>query len=197
MNLVGILALQGGYAAHAQMLDRLSVQWKYIRQSNELSDVDGLILPGGETSTMLRLLNETGLFSAIQAAGKAGMPMFGTCAGAILLAKEVYFPAQESLGLMDISAKRNAYGRQVSSRVVQGNYQLKDQNAEEDVRGQMEMVFIRAPQIEVLSTDVKIIAAHNATPVCVQQGCFLAATFHPELGQDASLHAHFTSSGGR
>ncbi|MDF3054918.1 MAG: pyridoxal 5-phosphate synthase glutaminase subunit PdxT [Gammaproteobacteria bacterium] len=179
---IGILALQGGYVAHAHMLDALSISWKYIRQVRELAEVRALILPGGESSTMLRLLRETGLFPAIQTAGQRGMPLFGTCAGAILLAKKVYAPEQDSLGMMDIAVKRNAYGRQLASCVAQGSSHLKNP---------MEMVFIRAPEIEILSSEVQIIAAHEKKPVCVQQGRCLAATFHPELGHDTTLHAYF------
>jgi 5'-phosphate synthase pdxT subunit len=181
---IGILALQGGYAAHAKMLDELSVSWKYVRDARELAEVRALILPGGESSTMLQLLHEAGLFSAIQAAGQKGMPLFGTCAGAILLAKKVHAPEQSSLGMMDIGIKRNAYGRQLASHVAYGDSKIKNS---------LEMVFIRAPQIEVLSADVDVLAIYEKQPVCVQQGNCLAATFHPELGGDLALHAYFIS----
>lgn len=179
---IGILALQGGYAAHGEMLTKLSVPWKYVKQPHELSEIRALILPGGESSTLLKLLYDTGLFSAIQTAGQRGMPLFGTCAGAILLAKKVHSPEQASLGMMDISIKRNAYGRQLASHVAQGDSQIKTP---------MEMVFIRAPQIEILSAEVDVIAVYENEPVCVQQGRCLAASFHPELGRDTALHAYF------
>lgn len=179
---IGILALQGDYAAHGKMLDTLSVAWQYVRQPQELAEVRALILPGGESSTLLKLLHQTGLFSAIQTAGQEGMPLFGTCAGAILLAKKVYSPEQDSLGMMDVAVKRNAYGRQLASHVGQGSSSLKTP---------MEMVFIRSPKIEILSADVQVIASYEKMPVCVQQGHCLAATFHPELGQDTTLHAYF------
>ncbi len=180
---IGILALQGGYAAHGRVLDTLLVPWKFVKQPQELAEVSALILPGGESTTLLRLLHETGLFSAIQTAGQSGIPLFGTCAGAILLAKKVTCPEQEGLMLMDIAVKRNAYGRQLASHIGQGSSSFKTTP--------MEMVFIRAPQIEVLSTEVQVIASYEGKPVCVQQGHYLAAAFHPELTQDTSLHAHF------
>lgn len=169
---IGILALQGSYAAHGKMLDRLSMPWTCIRHPSELSEVKALILPGGESSTMLKLLEEADLFGPIQSAGQKGMPLFGTCAGAVLLAKEVHSPEQNSLGMMDINVKRNAYGRQLASCVVEGESQIKNP---------MEMVFIRAPEIELLSNEVEIIALYKNNPVCVKQGNCLAASFHPEL----------------
>lgn len=179
---IGILALQGGYAAHGKVLDKLSISWKPVRQVKDLPEVRALILPGGESSTMLKLLQETGLFSAIQTAGQRGMPLFGTCAGAILLAKKVHSPEQTCLAMMDIAIQRNAYGRQLASHVAHGDSQIKTP---------MEMVFIRAPEIEILSADVQVISVYEQKPVCVQQGHCLVSTFHPELGSDTALHEYF------
>lgn len=179
---IGILALQGGYAAHAQMLNHLGITWSYIRQPSELSNIQGLIIPGGESSTALRLLQREGLFEAIHEQAIGGMPMFGTCAGAILLAKKVVSPEQTSLGLVDVTIERNAYGRQLASRVVLGNSQLKQA---------LEMVFIRAPRFKIIDPKVKIIATYKEEPVCIQQDHYLLATFHPELTSDPTLHQYF------
>lgn len=180
---IGILALQGDYEAHARMLSRLNVDWSYVRSPEELAQVDGLILPGGESSTALNLLQESGLFEAIQAAGRKGMPMFGTCAGAILLAKQVTDPEQPSLGLVDVHIMRNAYGRQLASRITQGPSTLSDTP--------LPMVFIRAPRFLDLGPTIQIIATHDNHPVCIQQDQFLLATFHPELTEDTKVHEYF------
>lgn len=180
--MIGILALQGGYAAHAEKLSQLGIRWRYIRQAAELDQVQGLILPGGESPTMLKLAEINGLFDAILHFHKANKALFGTCAGAILLAKEVY-PKQKNLGLMDFHIERNAYGRQLASRIVYGKSILKS--------SPLEMIFIRAPRFKALSASHKIIARYGNEPVCVQQGRCLAATFHPELTTDLSLHQYF------
>lgn len=185
MMTIGILALQGGYAAHANVLEKLGIDYSFIRQVSELSQVQGLILPGGESSTALKLMQEEGLFAAIQTAANNGLPIFGTCAGAILMAKQVTSPTQPSLGLIDITIVRNAYGRQLSSGIAYGSCTLKTE--------QLEMVFIRAPRIMDLGENVDVIAKYNNQPVCVQQNRFLVSTFHPELTQDTTLHRHFIS----
>lgn len=180
---IGILALQGGYAAHAKILSHLGATPVYIRTPDDLADIQGLILPGGESSTALKLLTENNLFTAIQSVGAQGLPVFGTCAGAILMAKHVISPAQTSLGLVDITIERNAYGRQLASRVVFGRCKLKS--------NLLEMVFIRAPRIQSYAKEVELIAHYDNQPVCIRQNNYLLATFHPELTQDMTLHRYF------
>jgi 5'-phosphate synthase pdxT subunit len=180
---IGILALQGGYTAHAKVLNHLGVPFSYIRQASELAKVQGLILPGGESSTALKFLQEEGLFTSLQTAAKNGLPLFGTCAGAILMAEQVTSPQQASLGLIDITIARNAYGRQLASGVAYGSCKLKV-----DL---LEMVFIRAPRIIEVGPDVEVIAQYDNQPVCVQQHQHLLTTFHPELTSDATLHRYF------
>lgn len=180
---IGILALQGGYAAHAEMLSRMGVSWAYVRNCAELAQVNSLILPGGESSTSLHLLQHEGLFCAIQQASAQGMPLFGTCAGAILLAKQVLSPKQISLGLVDVTVQRNAYGRQLASRVTSGSCSLKQEP--------LEMVFIRAPRLLELGANVTRLAWLEEEPVCIQQDKIILATFHPELTTDSTLHQYF------
>lgn len=180
---IGILALQGGFEAHAKVLDQLGVAWCYVRTPAELSDVQAMILPGGESSTVLNLMQQNGLFHSLRERAEQGMPCFGTCAGAILLAKQVVSPAQLSLGLVDVTIARNAYGRQLASQIVYGRSVLKPEP--------MEMCFIRAPRFQALSPEVKILADYQGEPVCVQQGPYILATFHPELTHDTTLHQHF------
>lgn len=181
---IGILALQGGYEAHARMLTKLNINSIYIREPSELNNIQGLIIPGGESSTFLKLLNENGFFETLQHTQTRNLPIFGTCAGAILLAKTVTTPAQKSLGFIDITIARNAYGRQLASRIVNGECTINSKP--------LEMVFIRAPRISTLSlSEVKVIAKYQAEPVCVQQNHYLAATFHPELTNDTTLHQYF------
>jgi pyridoxal 5'-phosphate synthase pdxT subunit len=178
--IIGILALQGGYAAHAQKLTQLGISWVYVRRPNDLEDISGLILPGGESPTMLLLALQNGLFVAIKEFKK---PIFGTCAGAILLAKQVTHPDQTSLGLIDVTVERNAYGRQMASHIVHGKFLINN--------SAMEMVFIRAPRFKELSSDIKVLATYNDEAVCIQQDNCLAATFHPELSRDMILHQYF------
>ncbi len=182
---IGLLALQGDYEAHGRMLDRLGVAHVLVRRADELDSVDGLIIPGGESTTFLTFLEEGDFLQRLRALPGAGKPVFGTCAGTILLAKEVANPPQQSLGLMDITVERNGFGRQLSSDVLQGSCTLVD--------SPMEMVFIRAPRIRRVGKDVKVLAELEGEPVCVQQGLCLAATFHPELSDETVLHRHFLS----
>lgn len=183
---IGILALQGGYAAHARMLKQLGVTPHHVRTAAELADIDALILPGGESSVALKLLQESDLFHAIQTRAQAGMPCFGTCAGAILLAKTVLSPSQASLGLMDTTVERNSYGRQLDSRIVYGHCTLKTEP--------LEIFFIRAPRFIQLAPTVTVIADYEGEPVCVAQHPHLAASFHPELTHDTTLHRYFLES---
>jgi 5'-phosphate synthase pdxT subunit len=181
---VGILAIQGDFALHAKMLERIRAPWKLIKYAAELSEVGGLILPGGESTTMLKFFSNEGMGVAIQDFAAAGKPVFGTCAGAILLAKEVLNPAQEQLGLLDISIERNAYGRQVDSSVRLGD-------CPELVDRPVEMVFIRAPIIRRVGEGVRVLGRSDGLPVLVEQGNVLAATFHPELTEDETIHRYF------
>ncbi len=151
-----------------------------VRTAAELDAADGLVLPGGESTTMLKLLHREGLFEPLKTFGQT-KPIFGTCAGAILLATQVTSPEQESLGLMDIGVQRNAYGRQLDSRVVTLPSTL----------GDLEAVFIRAPIIRSVGPEVKVLATYNNDPVLAEQGRHLVATFHPELTADPRVHAYF------
>jgi 5'-phosphate synthase pdxT subunit len=180
---IGILAIQGDFAAHALRMKQLGAETAFIRTSADFDGLAGVILPGGESSTHLKLLDEEGLRQPLMAFARQGGAIFGTCAGAILLAREVRNPAQASLNLLDITVLRNAYGRQISSDVYTIPTAL-DGNP-------LEMVFIRAPIIESVGPDVKVLAERNGHPVLVQRGAILAATFHPELGDDPAVHHHF------
>jgi 5'-phosphate synthase pdxT subunit len=178
----GILALQGDFEAHAAVLARVGVEWSYVKRSEELATVDALIVPGGESTTLLKFLERGGFLDELRRFGRE-KPVFGTCAGAILLAREVTSPPQPSLGLIDITVERNAYGRQVRSAVRRGRSLLND--------GEMEMVFIRAPVIRRVGAGVRVLAECDGLPVAVEQGTCLIATFHPELTCDTTLHEHF------
>ncbi|HVB87522.1 MAG TPA: pyridoxal 5'-phosphate synthase glutaminase subunit PdxT [Candidatus Dormibacteraeota bacterium] len=180
---IGIVAIQGDYEAHAKMLDRLGVKWTYVRRPADIDGVAGIILPGGESTTHVKVLREEGLWDALQQFYSRGGAFFGTCAGAILLAHEVRNPTQASLGLLNVSILRNGYGRQLASDVHEGKTKLSDEP--------MEMVFIRAPIIESVGEGVEVLAKDAAHPVLVQQGRILAATFHPELTSDLTIHRHF------
>ena len=181
---IGILAVQGDFAMHAKMLDQMGVPWKLVKHVEDFEGIDALILPGGETTTMLKFLAERKIGDAIKKFADEKKPVFGTCAGAILMAKEVLNPAQERLGLIDISIERNAYGRQVDSSVQQGECpEISDRP--------VEMVFIRAPIIRRVGEGVKILGQSGGLPVLVEQGNLLAATFHPELTTDETIHRYF------
>jgi len=183
-GLVGILAVQGDFAMHAKMLDRMGVTWKLVKHTADLADVSALIMPGGESTTMLNLFADEGLGDAIQRFAVAGKPVFGTCAGTILLAKEVLNPPQEHLGLLDVTVERNAYGRQIDSAVRRGECpELADRP--------VEMVFIRAPIIRRVGDGVRVLGRSDGLPVLVEQNNVLAATFHPELTEDQTIHRYF------
>jgi pyridoxal 5'-phosphate synthase pdxT subunit len=181
---IGILAVQGDFAMHAKMLDRMGVPWKLVKHTAYLGDVAALIMPGGESTTMLNLFADEGLGYAIQRFAAAGKPVFGTCAGTILLAKEVLNPPQDHLDLLDVTVERNAYGRQIDSAVRRGECpELAD--------GPLEMVFIRAPIIRRVGEGVRILGRADGLPVLVEQNNVLAATFHPELTEDQTIHRYF------
>jgi 5'-phosphate synthase pdxT subunit len=180
---IGILAVQGDYEAHAAVFARLGAEYVLVRSLAEMAGVDALVLPGGESTTQLKFLSEEGLDRAIQNLAARGGAFFGTCAGAILLAKEVRNPPQQSLGLADITVARNGYGRQLSSEVRVGSSKLSE--------APLEMVFIRAPVIERVGPGVEVLAESQGRPALVRQGRVLVATFHPELTSDTSVHEYF------
>jgi 5'-phosphate synthase pdxT subunit len=188
LPIVGVLALQGDFAAHQKALERAGAEAVPVRTAEQLDEIDALVIPGGESTTMLKLLREERMFEPLRAFG-ALKPIFGTCAGAILMAKEVINPVQESLGLCDIRIERNAYGRQLDSRVAKVRAEADLAGAAED--SEFEAVFIRAPVIRSVSGDVKVLARYNGDPVLVEQGPHLLATFHPELGADSRIHERF------
>jgi 5'-phosphate synthase pdxT subunit len=180
---IGIVAIQGDFAAHAAMLQELGAETVEVRTVQDLEGCDGIVLPGGESTTQLQFLKEEGLFDAIQKFSRKGGAIFGTCAGAILLATKVNNPPQESLGLLDMTVLRNGYGRQLASDVFYGPSRLKQEP--------LEMVFIRGPIIEEVGKDITVLARHEGKAALVEKGNVLAATFHPELTDDTTVHQHF------
>jgi 5'-phosphate synthase pdxT subunit len=188
---VGVLSLQGDFAAHGQALERAGAEPVYVREPEQLENLDGLILPGGESTTMLKLLNKEGMMAPLAEFGRR-KPVFGTCAGAILMATQVTNPAQESLGLIDRGVERNAYGRQIDSRVVEIDLDAAIGSAGNGGGpGRMEAVFIRAPIIREVGPEVRVLARYNGDPVLVEHGNHLVATFHPELTSDSRVHRYF------
>ena len=188
MKKVGILSLQGDFEAHGAALERAGAQPVFVRDPEQFDTVDGLIIPGGESTTMLKLLRYEGLYEKLKEFG-ANKPVFGTCAGAILMAKEVSHPEQESLGFMDIDVERNAYGRQVDSRVavIEPEPDFESRTS----AGKMEAVFIRAPIIRRLGAGANVLVRYNGDAVLVEQGRHMAASFHPELTKDGRVHELF------
>jgi len=180
---IGILALQGDFEAHAAMLARIGAEHVFVRTPRDLEGLDAVILPGGESTTQWKFLVEEGLDKSLREHAARGGAMFGTCAGAILLAREVHNPEQPSLGLADFTIIRNAYGRQLASEVRQENTAISDVP--------IEMVFIRAPIIERVGDGVEILASSAGHPVLIRQGLILIATFHPELTSDTTVHEYF------
>jgi 5'-phosphate synthase pdxT subunit len=181
---VGVLALQGGFAAHAAALDRLGVPVREVRRCAQLAGLDGLVLPGGESTTLLNLMRDEPWFAELGRFHAAGGALLGTCAGAILLAREVR-PSQASLGLLDASIERNAYGRQVDS--------FERALPAPALGATLRALFIRAPRFVALGPQVTVLAALGGEPVLVRQGRVLAASFHPELGDDSELHRLFVA----
>ena len=176
---IGVLAIQGDFDAHRRRLEELGAEVVLVRKPEELDEVEGLVIPGGESGAFLRILGEDGMkklrdFVRVK-------PTFGTCAGAIMLAKEITNPAQVGLGALDVRIRRNAYGRQIDSSIREGKFG----------DAPLEMVFIRAPKIEKLGAGVEVIATEGEDPVAVRQGKIMAATFHPELSQDTRIHQAF------
>jgi pyridoxal 5'-phosphate synthase pdxT subunit len=185
---IGILAVQGDFAAHAAMLAGMGIESVEVRTPTDLENCDGLILPGGESTTQLQFLQEEGLYEAIKKFAAENRAIFGTCAGAILLATDVKNPQQESLGLLDMTVLRNGYGRQVHSDVVSGPSTLKPEP--------MEMVFIRGPIFERVGPDIEVLAEYAGKPALVQKAHILAAAFHPELTSDTTVHQRFLELAG-
>ncbi|MBS1849853.1 MAG: pyridoxal 5'-phosphate synthase glutaminase subunit PdxT [Acidobacteria bacterium] len=176
---IGVLALQGDFDAHRRRLEELGAEVVLVKKPEQLADIDGLVIPGGESSTFLKLLGEEGFAQLRQFV--LAKPTFGTCAGAILLAKAVENPPQAGLGALDIDVVRNAYGRQRDSSIREGTFQ----------GAPIEMVFIRAPKISRLGPGVEVLATEGKDPVAVRQGKTMAATFHPELSGDPHVHRAF------
>jgi 5'-phosphate synthase pdxT subunit len=183
--LIGILALQGAFDAHARMLQSIGANTVLIRKPEQLAGIDGLIIPGGESTTFLKHLERSGFFAALETF-VAAKPTFGTCAGVILMAKTVLSPEQKSLGVLDVTIERNAYGRQNDSRILEAGTTLPG--------GPIEMVYIRAPRITELGPDVEVLAEREGSPTLVRQGHLLAATFHPELSNDPRVHQLFVDA---
>ena len=177
--MIGILALQGDFDAHRRRLEELGAEVVLVKKPEQLDQIDALVIPGGESSTFLKLLGEEG-FAKLKDFVRA-KPTFGTCAGAILLANEIENPPQKGLGALDIRIRRNAYGRQIDSSIREGRLNGNP----------IEMVFIRAPKIERIGEGVEVVATEGRDPVMVRKGKTLAATFHPELSEDSRIHRYF------
>ncbi len=178
---IGVLALQGDFDAHRRRLEELGAEVALVRNAEDFDHLDGLVIPGGESSTFLKLLGER----TYQTLDKFvhTKPTFGTCAGAIMLAREVENPKQPGLNAIDIAIRRNAYGRQIDSSILESSSTFGGEP--------LEMVFIRAPRIESVGKDVEVLAKRGDDPVLVRQGKVMAATFHPELSEDKRVHAEF------
>lgn len=181
---VGVLSFQGDFARHAARLEELGADVVSVRTPGAVAQIDGLVIPGGESTTIGMLMDRFGLLQAVRSGVEEGLALFGTCAGAILLAKEIRHSQQPRLGLMEMEVERNAYGRQVDSFEASFSSEVF---TGEPLRG----VFIRAPIIRSVREPVEIIASYEELPVVVRQGRLLAATFHPELTEDRRLHSYF------
>jgi len=186
---IGVLALQGNFARHAEAFDELDQPVVEVRHVRQLEDLDGLIIPGGETTTLLNLMQDEPWFEALRAFHARGGALFGTCAGAILLSREVHDPAQPSLGLLGATIRRNAFGRQIDSFEARIGLEGSDRP--------LVAVFIRAPRFEQIDPEVDVLARLDGEPVLVRQGRVLAATFHPELTTDRQLQRMFVEMAGR
>lgn len=184
------MALQGDFEAHQKALERAGAEAIAVRGEKELEGLDGLVIPGGESTTMLKLIDYMNLREPLRRF-TGEKPVFGTCAGAILLAKDVRNPEQESFGAVDLTVERNAYGRQVDSRVAM--LHPGEEFAKRAGEGDLEAVFIRAPIIRRTGPGVNVLAEYEGDPVLVEQGRHLIATFHPELTDDARVHKLFLS----
>jgi 5'-phosphate synthase pdxT subunit len=185
---IGVLALQGDYDAHASALEQAGAQSVPVRLPAQLAGLDGLVIPGGESSALLKLMARDGLYGALKAFAEA-QPVFGTCAGCILLARRVVKPEQPSFGVLDLTVERNAYGRQLESAILTAPTTLPG--------GPLEAVYIRAPRIIATGPAVEVLAQRDGAPILVRQGHILAATFHPELSADRRVHRLFCAMAAR
>ena len=188
---IGVLALQGDFALHAAALRRVGVDPVEVRKPGGLDDVDGLILPGGESTTLLHLMDAWDFGPALRAFHASGRPLFGTCAGLIVLAREVEGPRQPSLGLIDVDVERNSYGRQRESFEAEAAVVALGDEADP-----LRMVFIRAPRIRRVGPGVEVLVHHAGDPVLAREGHVLVATFHPELTDDLAVHRYFCRMAG-
>jgi pyridoxal 5'-phosphate synthase pdxT subunit len=189
---VGVLALQGDFDAHRRRLEELGAEVVLVKKPEQLDRIDGLVIPGGESGTFLKLLGDAG-FEKLKQFVQA-KPTFGTCAGAILLASEVENPQQTGLGALNIRIRRNAYGRQIDSSIREGKFLAGSNGGHASEAGgesPLEMVFIRAPKIVRVGEGVEVLATEGTDPVAVRQGRAMAATFHPELSEDVRIHQAF------
>ena len=182
---IGVLALQGDFALHVQALERCGVEAVEVRKPEQLADLDGLVMPGGESTTLLKLMDAWGFVPALEKFHAAGKPLFGTCAGLILLARGVDNPRQFSLGLIDVDVERNSYGRQRESFEARGTAVL------DGAATPIEMMFIRAPRIRRVGEGVEVLARQGGDPVMARQGSVLVATFHPEVVGERRVHRYF------
>ncbi len=180
---IGVLGMQGDIEEHLAIMEKIGIDAVRVKSVKTLEGVDGLIMPGGESTTMLKLLKLTGLFEALKEKIKHGFPVYGTCAGLILLAKKVEHPEQDSLGILDLSVSRNGYGRQIDSFSAKISIPVIGEKA-------FEAVFIRAPVITKVGK-VEVLATYNNEPVFVKDGNVIASTFHPELSNDTRIHSFF------
>jgi pyridoxal 5'-phosphate synthase pdxT subunit len=187
--LIGVLALQGDFDAHRRRLEELGAEVVLVKKPEQLDQIDGLVIPGGESGTFLKLLGAAG-FEKLKQFVKA-KPTFGTCAGAILLASEVENPPQAGLGALNIRIRRNAYGRQIDSSIREGKFLTDLKELDTPDSSPLEMVFIRAPKIVQIGEGVEVLATEGSDPVAVRQGRAMAATFHPELSEDTRVHEAF------
>ena len=180
---IGVLALQGAFLEHEKMLEKLNVDFIEIRKKEDLQiHIDGLILPGGESTTIGKLLKDLDIYENLKKKIQEGLPTFGTCAGMILVAKKLYDDDTVHLGVMDIEVKRNAYGRQLGSFVVNQNFQNM---------GVIPMVFIRAPYIQSVKANVEVLCVFNDNIVCARQDNIIVTSFHPELTSSTKVHEYF------
>ena len=179
---IGVLALQGAFEVHARRLAALGAETRLVRKPEELLGLDGIVIPGGESTTFLKHLERAGFYDALDGFVHT-MPVFGTCAGCILLAREVTNPPQRSFGVLDVRVERNAYGRQNDSAIRLEQTSLPG--------GPLEAVYIRAPRLASLGAEVEVLATRDGSPTLVRQGRILAATFHPELSEDRRVHQLF------
>jgi 5'-phosphate synthase pdxT subunit len=189
---IGILCLQGDYEAHGRLLDRLRVAWRDVRRPHELSGLSGLVLPGGESTTMWHFLRQNDFAAALARFARSGAALYGTCAGAILLAREVRNPGGRGLGLLDAVVERNSYGRQIDSQVRRAILEDVDGLPTPARAGEtIEAVLIRAPRFLSVGPGVRVRARLDADPAWVEQGSVMATTFHPELGAEERPHRRF------